>query len=157
MSKTLLNSFSIIVGVLTAFLFVVTTQPAVSAYQLKQELKDNCKAYKLPYAADKKIEIDIENEVVEITSPKLKKDVSSSESIKLPLINPETNPDYASCTTEAKEILLVAQDVYDDYVSESCEDFKAIISGEKPLPERDGKKADIAGAKDFYGRFCTND
>lgn len=149
------------VAVISAFLISLFTimymQPMVSGYQLDQELKDNCKTYKLPATSEKNIQIDIDSEVVEVTprEGQEKPYELGKEIIRLPLKKTKSDLNNSECTSEARDILTEVQDVYQGYIKETCRDLESVVKGDVPLPTKNGIVANINGAEEFLNIYCV--
>ncbi len=71
--------------------------------------------------------------------------------IELPYI---FDKNLGNCSKDAQGLLKHVKEVSDSLKADLCKDFKAIIDGEKPLSERNGVKANMAGAIDFVNTDC---
>lgn len=152
----LLNTTAFLVAFISALAVVAVSHPMVHGFQLDQDLKENCKNYKLSKSIEKRIHIDIEKEVVSVNSPELmgQRNVAADGSIRLPLQKTKDSSEYKDCSAEAKEILQETQQVYEDYLEGSCKDFVSVINGEVPVPVKNGIKANVNAAKEFYNQYC---
>lgn len=150
-------SKDVIVAILTAFatstLTMLLFQPLALSFQLNQELQNNCAEYKLPYGLDKRIEINIEESSVYI-DPVESSDQSIDDVVRLPLKKTKNVQEYAGCSVEAKKILYEVQSVYEDYITDSCADFKSVIEGRVPVPTKNGVTANPDAAKEFVSLYC---
>ena len=151
-----LNTTAFLAALISAVIVVAASHPIVHGFQINQELKENCKNYNLSKSVEKRIHIDIEDEVVTVNSTELmgRRNVAADGSIRLPLKKTEESSEYNDCSAEAREILLETQQVYADYLEGSCKDFATVITGEVPVPVKNGIKANVNAAKEFYNQFC---
>ena len=149
---------AVVTALVASLVLVMSTQPAVYSFQKSQELNDNCKAYKLSDNVEKQIQIDIDEESVNVSSVKLRgeKYASPDELTTLPLKKTKNESEYYDCSVEAKNLLLEVQQVYEDYIAGSCKDFESVIRGGVPVPTKNGVKASVNAAKEFYDRYCVN-
>ena len=152
------NIVALVTALMASLVLMMSTQSAVYSFQKNQELKDNCKAYKLADNVEKQIEIDIDEELVNVSSVKLRgeKYASPDGLTTLPLNKTKNESEYYDCSVEAKDLLLEVQQVYEDYLHGSCKDFESVIRGEVPVPTKNGVKANVNAAKEFYDRYCVN-
>ena len=136
---------------ITATVFVMLLNPTLASFQENHELDINCSKFKYNKNIEQKVVIDIESDVVLVTDI-----LSNNEEVevKLPLKKTKTESDYSECSSDAKDLLKKVQTDYVDYIKESCDDFYKVINGEKAIPEKNGIKANINGAKDFVDKFC---
>jgi hypothetical protein len=65
---------------------------------------------------------------------------------------PETG--FKDCSQDVKEILFRVKENQEKYTADMCGEMKAIVDGEKPLPEKDGRKANMQGAVKFVSKHC---
>ena len=122
--------------------------PAVAAQQLQSELRANCADPKFSKNVEKNTYLEVESGIVYVSE-----DSNNDTVTMLPY---ESREEFSACSSESRELIKHVKDVYERHVSETCTDFKAIIAGEKPLPERDGKKANIEGAVNFVKEYCKS-
>ncbi len=148
--------FALTVAFIIALGLVMAVHPLVYGYQREQELKENCASYKLSRNADKKILIDIEEDIVSIKANDLrgKPKATSDGQIDLPLKKASNAGGFEGCTSDAMSILNEVQEVYQDYITESCSDFKLIIEGEREVPTKNGITANVDAAREFYDWYC---
>lgn len=152
MTKTILqNKINIIaialaLGTALYFSFAVIT-PALADFELQRELVANCVNLSFPQGVERNTLLDPDNSVVYVNWS----DKGSEYSTKIPY-KPQTG--FQGCSQEARTLLTHVQEVYEKQVADTCADFKDIISGAKPLPEKNGRKAKIQGAIDFVSQYC---
>lgn len=153
MKKILSNSAHILttVAVLGAlatatYLSFAVFTPAIAQVQTGNEFATNCASFRAGEGVEKNTLFDPDKGIVYVR-------LGGNEDFdtKLPY-NPETG--FKGCSLEAKELLQEVKQGHEKFLNESCADFRAIISGEKPLPEKGGRKANIQGAIDFVEQYC---
>lgn len=125
--------------------FAVFT-PAIAQVQTGNELAANCASFRVGEGIEKNTLFDPDKGIVYVRLGE-----HEDFDIRLPY-NPKTG--FKGCSLEAKELLQEIKQGHEKFLSESCADFQAIISGEKPLPEKGGRKANIQGAIDFVEQYC---
>lgn len=153
MKKILSNSVNVFttVAVLGAlitatYLSFVVFVPAIAQVQTGNDLTVNCARFHAGEGVEKNTLFDPDKGIVYV-----KLGENEDFGIKLPY-NPET--EFKGCSLEAKELLREIKQGHEKFLTESCADFQMIISGEKPLPEKGGRKANIQGAIDFVKQYC---
>lgn len=126
--------------------FAVIT-PAVADFELKRELATNCANLNFPQSVERNTLLDPDNGIVYVQWS----DNGNESNMRIPY---EPQNGFRGCSQEVKALLTHVQEVYEKQIADSCVDFKAIISGAKPLPEKNGKKANIQGAVNFVNQYC---
>lgn len=126
-----------------------STVVAKSIYnnQRKIKLAQNCAVVNFPPNAAKNTILDPQNGTLLVKW--YNNDQESS--IELPY---EPVNGFEGCSASAKEILQHAKGAYDEQMSESCTDFRDILSGKKPILEKNGQKPNINGAITFVKEYC---
>lgn len=140
----------LILAALTAFTVVT---PALADFQIGLELANNCANYNLAEDVRKDITIDIENGVVSVT-PHDNSNLKGNTTILLPFSKSAGVVNYSSCSAQATKLLTNVQKSHDEYISKACENFKAIVSGAKPLEVKNGEVAHMEGAVQFVKQYC---
>jgi len=126
--------------------FAVVT-PAVADSELKRELTTNCANLSFSQSTERNTLLDPDNGIVLVQWS----DNGNRRDTRIPY---EPQSGFQGCSQEAKALLSHVREVYEKQVADSCTDFKDIISGAKPLPEKNGKKANIQGAVNFVNQYC---
>lgn len=122
-------------------------RPTVAEFALKKELASNCLQAIIPSTAEVDTVFDPENNRVKTSW--------SVDGVQMSLVLPfEPFYGFEGCSLDAKRVLKGVEENYTSYINDSCKDFKEIIAGAKPLPERNGEKANIKGAIDFVNKNC---
>lgn len=147
-----LKQNSVIVAVIFAlatalYLSVAVASPVVDEFQLKRDLVSNCASFSLPNNTERNTLIDSDKGVVYVEWTN-----NGSEFNTILPYDPQTG--FQGCSQQAKGLLLHVKQANDELVAGTCEDFKDIINGSKPLPERGGRKANIQGAIEFINQYC---
>lgn len=127
--------------------FIVIPQ-TLAQLQVSEELSDNCANTIFPKDTEKNTILDEEGGVVYVSWYENGQDVN----VKLPY---QPNSGFFGCSEEVKGLLNHVKEVNDKYISDLCVDFKNIIGGKKPLPERNGMRANIEGARNFLNKHCN--
>lgn len=137
-------SFALATAVYLSFMVVT---PAVADFGLKRELATNCANLSFSQGVERNTLLDPDNGIVYVQWS----DKGNELNIRIPY---EPQNGFQGCSQEAKTLLSSVREAYEKQVSDSCVDFKAIISGTKPLPEKNGIKANIQGAINFVNQYC---
>ena len=121
----------------------------------ESRLLSNCKSFNWRESPDVIASIDVENSMVMVrrSSTSVSEHVIE-EQVVLPLKSTMSTTQFANCSRGAQKLLKGLQLQYDGYIAESCADFRDVVQGRKPLPARNGKKANIDGARKFLAQFC---
>lgn len=125
--------------------FVVS--PAIAQFQLDRELANNCASLVLPEGVARNTYLDPKSGILHVawfTG-------GHAHEVRLPY-DPQRG--FPGCNQSARAILAHVHAEYVRYISDSCQDFKAIIEGRKPLPVKNGERANIQGAIDFVAKYC---
>lgn len=142
-----LSSVAILGALATAvYLSFAVFTPAIAQVQVGNDLATNCANFRAVGGVEKNTLFDPDNGLVYVRFGE-HKDFDT----KIPY-KPETG--FNGCSVEAKELLQGIKRDHEKFIAESCADFRAIIGGEKPLPEKGGQKANIQGAVDFVKQYC---
>lgn len=126
--------------------FLVIT-PVIADFELKKELATNCVNLNFPQGVEKDILLDPDNGIVYVQWFDKGNEYNTR-------ITYEPQNGFQGCSQEAKLLLNDVHEVYKKQVIDSCADFKAITSGAKPLPEKNGRKGNIQGAINFVSQYC---
>lgn len=59
-----------------------------------------------------------------------------------------------NCSPAAQEVIKEVQQTYDEYIMQSCNDFKNIIEHPENSKPKNGRTPNIKGAKDFISEYC---
>ncbi len=137
-----------ILGALATAIFLSFTvfTPAIAQVQTGNELVANCANFRAGENVERNTLFDPDKGIVYVRLGE-----HDGFDTRLPY-KPETG--FSGCSQEAKGLLQEIKQGHEKFLAESCADFKSIISGEKPLPEKDGQKANIQGALDFVEQYC---
>ena len=145
-----LNFAAVLAGLLTAG--VITTafaSPAFADWQAQKTLANNCLSARFSADSEKNVFFDPETRVVNVETFAPGQDEGSS--VILPY-QPETG--FSGCSRDAKELLTRVKENQERYISDTCKEMRAIVAGQKPLPEKDGRKANMPGAVQFVKERC---
>lgn len=134
--------------ILALYLSFVLIPQTLAQLQISEELSNNCANTIFPKDTEKNTVLDEEHGVVYVSWYENGHDVA----IKLPY---QPNNNFQGCSEEIKGLLNHVKGVHDKYISDLCIDFEDIIGGKKPLPEKNGLKANIEGAKNFVNKYCS--
>lgn len=142
--KFIAISLSLITALYLSFSAIT---PAVANLRIERELPQNCSNFNLQQGIERSILLNPDNRAVYV-----RWFANGGEfDTRLPY-NPQNG--FSGCSQEAKILLSQVQEVYEKQVADSCADFKAIINGNKSLPEKNGRKANIQGAINFVDQYC---
>ncbi|MBT9175434.1 MAG: hypothetical protein DDT22_01111 [candidate division WS2 bacterium] len=121
--------------------------PVIYGFELKRELVANCSNLSFPNGVARNTLLDPDNGIVYV-----KWSNNGNESnIRIPY---EPQSGFQGCSQQAKALLFHVQEVHEKQLTDTCVDFKAIVGGAKPLPEKNGTKANLQGAIDFVNQYC---
>lgn len=135
-------------ALITALFFAfIIGSPVLAQYQLKTELANNCANTTIVAGTERNTVLDPENGVVSV-------ELVNGGNISKFLLPYEPQIDFQGCSQDAKELLVHVQQAHEEYIADMCGAFKAIVSGEKPLPVKGGETANMQGAVDFVEQYC---
>lgn len=149
------NIVSISLAFLTSLICVFSVNHIVYSFQKDNALKADCKNYNLTSTVEKKVEIDIEEEIVYVSERFIDNDQNDAYVYKLPLLKSKNQNDLVECSPQSINFLNEVQSIYKEYITESCADFKHILQDKDAVPVKNGVKANIEGAKEFVNKFCN--
>lgn len=122
--------------------------PDLSEANRQKTLTENCKNPGLPGEGEKNTVFDPEKGVVYVTFFA----DGADKTVELPF-KPSTN--FAGCSDAAVEVLNDVKANYDEYIQQSCADFKAILDGTKKMEPKNGKTPNRKGAEEFVREYCS--
>lgn len=128
-----------------------------NAYQISKEtLLQNCRNFTPGSYEESDAVIDIANGITIVRGHNSASSQASAAlvEVELPFKKNISSFEYRGCTLAARKIMDSLQADYDQYITESCKDFRNVLSGRKPLPIRNGRKAQIEGARQFVSKYC---
>lgn len=136
------------------FLFLITSQASAfladAELETRREAIVSCANFKVPSDVARQTLVDADSGVVYVKW-------LGSDGVVNTTVLPYKPGDIAAlrgCSKEAKDIMLHAQQAHEALVADTCKDFREIIAGQKPLPEKNGKKANMQGAVNFVNQYC---
>lgn len=140
--------FAVTLGIVTAVgIAAVFASPTFADRQLQATLASNCRTASFPADVDKNVLYDPESGIVRVDIH-----VAGRErSVTLPY-RPDIS--FSGCSADAQELLGRIKENEESYIAEMCTEMTEIVAGTIPLSERDGKKANMAGAEQFVKKFC---
>ena len=122
--------------------------PELTEAERQKTLAENCKNPGLPTEGEKNTVFDPEHGVVYVTFFQ----DGADKTVELPF-KPST--DFEGCSDTAKEVLKDVKANYDEYIQQSCADFKAILEGKKRMEPKNGKLPNRKGAEEFVKEYCS--
>lgn len=149
------NSLSVLSALLLSTVCIFSVNHIALSFQKNNQLQLDCKEYNIPRGSDKRIEIDIEEGVVYIGKRNENSTKTDSRIYTLPLIKTKNSKEVEGCSPESTDILNEVQTVYQEYISESCDDFKNVLKDKGHIETKNGIEANIEGAEDFVKQFCN--
>lgn len=126
--------------------FTVVT-PVFANMQQSAALANNCATAVIPANAERNTILDADKGILLV-------EVVTGESVSKLALPYQPQEGFPGCSQDAKELLIHVQHAHEAKVADMCIAFKDVVSGEKPLPEKNGEKANIQGAIDYIDNYC---
>lgn len=125
----------------------VIASPAFAEFQFNRELASNCANAVIPAGVERNTTLDSEGGVLTV-------ELVSGEDVSKFMLPYKPDIDFQGCSQDAKELLVHVQEAHEARIADMCISFKAIVSGEEPLPVKNGETANMQGAVDYVEKFC---
>ena len=146
------------IGLVASYFLIAPTD----AYQIsRSKLLANCQSFSWADDANVEASIDAENGIAvvrkfsEASTSLGDSSASVVQEIVLPLKKNVASTSFGRCSAPARKMMDRLQADYDEYIRESCTDFRNVLAGRKPVPIKNGKRANLEGARKFVRQFCS--
>ncbi len=122
--------------------------PNLTDAERQKTLAENCKNPGFPAEGEKNTVFNPEKGVVYVTFFQ----DGADKTVELPY-KPSTQ--FEGCSSAAKAVLNDVKANYEEYIQQSCADFKAILEGTKKMEPKNGKTPNRKGAEEFVKEYCS--